>query len=219
MYIYTSHHLTNISKFFFTAVGCVFIFISPALAEEKVQEKRSCTEEMVYAVSRIEMNFEEELDRFLDLRSSQADAKAKNLTLYLQNYECQLQYVCQAFESPTISILGSSLTLCKAVESQKFLGKNDIDFTQCSGETLLGGKTSRLDLCQQFIRLKQKASFDFTEKSFTNQSAKENQSFLASKLAGMQKRMNILYEKTRLFSRNFNKVMHDISCSLPDKSA
>ena len=201
----------------FGVIALLFFGIFSGFAEEA---PRSCTEELVFAVSQVELSYETELEKFLDLRSSQVSEKTKNLKIYFQNYNCQLQYVCKAFENPEISGWGGDFDSCKNINVTEFLEKKDVHFKKsCSAEIQLGGQSNRLELCQNFIAMKLKHAPDFMRKSVFMQSSKENQSFLAAKLADMQKRMKVLYEKTRIFSRNFNKVMNDISCAISDKSA
>lgn len=201
--------------FYFFLFICSLFSVSSTFAEEK----RSCTDELIYAVSKVEMEFEDEYTQFLDLRSSQADAKAKNIPLYLQNYECQLEYVCQVFENPSFAGNAHPSDSCGSFDAEKFIQKQSLDFSMCGENTALLGKKDRLSLCQKFIAFKKKSSFSFAEVAIVEQSGVENNAFLAGKLQGMGKRMSVLYEKTRLFVRNFNKVMSDVSCAIPDKSA
>lgn len=177
----------------------------------------SCEKEMIRAVSLEDILYKEELKKFLDLRSSQADMKAKSVPIYLQNYECHLNFICAAVANPSQTTFGGGLSLCSETTAQELFSQYTVDFSSCAASTQQE-REGRMALCEQFIKAKGVESFSVASELVYDQSAIENQSFLAGKIQDLRNKMSELLEKTKLFASHFNKVMSDVQCTIPDKS-
>ncbi len=176
-----------------------------------------CEKEIVKAVSVEEFLYEDELKTFMDLRSSQADMKAKSVPLYLQTYECHLGFICEAVANPQKKEFGGGLSLCAKTSSAQAFEKYNVDFSVCKSKTA-AERNGLMGLCEKFIQKKRLSSFSTASDVIIKQSSLENQSFLSSKIQELRENMKILFEKTRLFSKNFNDVIGDVNCTIPDKS-
>jgi hypothetical protein len=208
------------------------LFFSSLLGASKtfaleLQNLNKCEEAVIKSASVGEYEYQKNINEFLNLQSSQAAAKAKSVPLYLKTYSCDLRRTCAAVQTSSAgddkksntkkttenSLLGY-YSDCEGMTKKAFETKMDVSFDAC-GELLLEEQQKIFSRCESFTDQKYTQGKNFLEERFIITSSVENQSFLASKIAGMQKRTAVLSEKVHDFVVLFNKITGDIKCTIP----
>lgn len=178
----------------------------------------TCEKSAISAISFADVLYESELEKFLNLKTSVAEMKAKTLPAYMNNYSCHLHQICAAMQNPgSTDLSDGNFSPCKKTSTQELETKLNADFSSCT-KVLQIEQKKIYSRCEAFVSQKiSNSKRTLSEKFFTVVSV-ENQSFLSSKILDLRQKMQVLLEKTRIFSRHFNIVVDGINCTIPDPS-
>lgn len=191
----------------------------PVYAEETIENFSLCEQAITQANTNAQILYLNKASEFFALKKYSGVAKAKNIGRYDRTYTCDTKAICQAIKTsdPEDMLLEGTIG-CVAISVEELGIKLETDFKGCQNPPTLFAQEERWNRCDQMRISTLRSSRVNISKSFQHEVALENQGNLGTKILGMQQRMAVFLEKTRLFSYNFVKVLNDISCTLPGKS-
>lgn len=188
----------------------------------------TCEVEMLQAFEAAEGNMTDSFEQFLDLPGVTAVAKSnpENLNFYRTRYECNLHTICETIQNPGKDFkysFGAKFSNCfsskTGVETvAEFESHIGVEFNNCREVESVESRRLMWARCEAFAQSQELKYKQYVATSFITQSQKENQSFLAQKLLDMRKRMDVLIDKTRIFSIHFKKVNDDLRCTIATPS-
>ena len=212
--------------FFFIGVSICFSLLGSsevfAVNIDKTQPNNECRAVFTQAITEAELTYDKNLNAFLENQKSSMTAKTKgeNLTSYDETFSCHLKSICAAVRSGSSeeSIFNERRDGCKNRTVADVEKEMNVSFAVCREDKRLEIRRQDLSICEDFIQQKIRSSRREVGQKVRKISSLENQGILGAKILSIMKRMDVLLEKTRKFAVDFNMVINDISCTVPNES-
>lgn len=182
-----------------------------------------CENEMIKGFTLIEQEFKQQFKTYVSIQGTTMTAKTKHFPSYQATYDCRLNTLCTVVKNPSPSaIIPRSFGECNNgfPTVQEFQNHFGLDFSSCAPNLLHTTNTASLiySRCEGFAEIKKTFSKSHMASENIRQTALENHSLLGQKILDINKKMEILLQKTRAFVIAFTKVHEGINCTIESSS-